>query len=100
MYDYFYNNLKRRYSENIVLLYMDADSFILEITTDEVYKDMEEDEDIYDTSNYDPNNPLFSNQNKKVIGKFKDEFGEKILSEFVGVRSKACAYKYLTRGLK
>ena len=44
---------------------------------------MKEDEDIYDTSNYDPNNPLFSNKNKKVIGKFKDELGEKILSEFV-----------------
>ena len=46
MYDYFYNNLKRRYGENIVLLYMDTDCFILEITTDDVYKDMKEDEDI------------------------------------------------------
>ena len=87
MYDYFYINLKKIYGENIVLLYMDTDSFTLEITADDVYKDMKEDEDIYDTSNYDPNNPLFSNQNKKVIGKFKDELGEKILNEFVGVRS-------------
>ena len=48
MYDYFYNNLKKRYGENIVFLYMDLDSFILKITTDDVYKDMKEDEDIYD----------------------------------------------------
>ena len=79
MYDYFYNNLKKRYGENIVLLCMDTYSFILEITTDDVYKDMKEDEDLYDASNYDPNNPLFSNKNKKVVGKFKDELGEKIL---------------------
>ena len=78
---------------------MNTDSFIQERTTDDVYKDMNEDDDIYDTSNYDPHNPLFSNKNKKVVGKFKDELGEKILSEFVGVRSKAYAYKYLTRGL-
>ena len=53
---------------------------------------------IFMTSNYDPNT-LFSNKNKKVVGKFKYELGEYILSEFVGVRSKTYAYKYLTRGL-
>ena len=31
-------------------------------------------------------------KNKKVIGKFKDELGDKIPSEFVGVRSKAYAF--------
>ena len=99
MYDYFYNNLKKRCGENILLLYMDKDSFIREINTDDVSRNMKDYEDIYDTSNYDPNNSLFSNKNKKVVGKFKDELGKKILSEFVGVRSKAYAYKYLTRGL-
>ena len=37
--------------------------------------------------------------NKNLIGKYKFELGEKIPSEFVSVRSKAYAYKYLTRGL-
>ena len=36
MYDYFYNNLKKRYGENIVLLSMDMDSLILVINTDDV----------------------------------------------------------------
>ena len=62
---------------------MDTDSFILEINAYDVYQDIKEDEDISDTINYDPNIQLFSNKNKKVIGKFKDELGEKILSEFV-----------------
>ena len=49
MYDYFCNNnLKKRSGENIVLLYVDMDSFIREIISDDVYKDMKEDEDIYD----------------------------------------------------
>ena len=55
MYDYFYNNLKKRLGENFVLLRMDSDSFLLDINTDDVEKDMKEDEDIYETSNYDPN---------------------------------------------
>ena len=33
MYDNFYNDLKKRYDENIVLLYLDTNSFILEINT-------------------------------------------------------------------
>ena len=45
MYDYFYNNLTKRYGEKIVLLSMDIDSFILEINTDDVYEDLKEDED-------------------------------------------------------
>ena len=55
-----------------MLLSMDTDSFILEITTGDIYKDMKEDEDIYDPGNYDPHNLLFSNKKKKVLGKFKD----------------------------
>ena len=31
MYDYYYNNLKSKYKDNVSLLYMDTDSFILEI---------------------------------------------------------------------
>ena len=61
-----------------ILQYVDMDSFIREITTDDVYKVMKEDEDIYDTSNYDPNSTPFSNKNKMVICKFKDKFCEKL----------------------
>ncbi len=52
MYDYYYNNLKSKYEDNVSLLYMDTDSFILEIKTSDVYEDMIDNIDIYDTSNY------------------------------------------------
>jgi len=49
---------------------------------------MKEMENYFDTSNYLEDNPLFSNANKKVIGKFKDECKGIPPIEFVGLRSK------------
>ena len=42
------------------LLYMDTDSYILEINTSDVYEDMIDNIDIYDTSNYRSGDVLFS----------------------------------------
>jgi len=50
---------------------MDSDSFLLDINTDDVEKDMKEDEDIYDTSNYDPHNPLFLNKIERLLVNLK-----------------------------
>ena len=41
MYDFFYNHLKKQYRLKCELLYTDMDSLLLEIETDDVYKDME-----------------------------------------------------------
>ena len=48
-----------------------------------------------DTSNYDRNDkrPLPIGINKKVTGKFKNELGGKIMTEFCALRAKAYAYK-------
>ncbi len=100
MYDYFYNNLRKKYQNDVNLLYMDTDSFILKINTDDVYSDMKKDINIYDTSNYSPESELFSSKNKKVIGKFKDELGGSVMSEFVGLRSKVYAYKYIVNNVE
>ena len=63
---------------------MDTDSFIMDIKTDDFYKYINRDVDKwFDTSNYDKNDdrPLKLGKNKKVIGKFKDELGGKIMTE-------------------
>ena len=54
--------------ENIQLLYMDTDSFVLSVNTKDNIKDLKILEDIFDFSNLDENHELFSNENKKVIG--------------------------------
>ena len=92
MFDFYYNTLKARYGENVRLLYTDTDSLIVHVQTDDLYKDMALNADLYDTSNYPADHPLFSTANKKIIGKFKDELGGQLLTEFVGIRPKMYSY--------
>ena len=42
---------------------------------------------MFDLSDYPLNSKFFDPVNKKVIGKMKDEFKGKIISEFVGLKS-------------
>ena len=88
MYSFYYEVLKPKYEERVRLLYTDTDSLILEVQTADLYADMKEPElvDEYDTSNFHPDHTLYSTRYKKVVGKFKDELGGKLLEEFVGLR--------------
>ena len=45
------------------LLYTDTDSFVLEVETEDYYKDMERRKELYDTSNY-PKEEQSSTQTK------------------------------------
>ena len=92
MYDFYYNTLKARYGENVRLLYTDTDSVIVKVDTEDIYADMSQNLDDYDTSNYPADHPLFSNTNKKIIGKFKDELGGKVMTEFIGIRPKMYSF--------
>ena len=95
MYEFWYDYLKPKHQDNIKLCYMDTDNlncvtWIL-IQTDDFFHDINNDVNkCFDTSNYDKNDnrPLEIGKNKKVIGKFKDELGGKILTEFVALRAK------------
>ena len=78
---------------------MDTDSFMMNIKTEDFYKDISNDvEKRFDTSNYEVDRPLPTGKNKKVIGLMKDELGGKIITEFVTVRPKT--YSYLTDDCK
>ena len=92
MFDFYYGHLKPLYGDKIRMLYTDTDSLIVHVETEDVYADMMLDSDLYDTSNYPTDHPLHSSANKKVIGKFKDELGGKIMTEFIGLRSKMYSY--------
>ena len=91
--------MKSKYGDNIKLCYMDTDSFIMNIKTEDFYKDIANDvEKRSDRSNYEVNRPLPTGKNKKVIGLMKDELGGKIIMEFVTLRPKT--YSYLTDDCK
>ena len=79
MYETYYDKLQPYFGqENIKLHYMDCDSFVLSIETQNIIKNLKNLEDLFDFSNLNKNHDLFSNKNKKVVGKFKKESPEKI----------------------
>ena len=95
MYEYWYDYLRPMYGHKIKLCYMDTDSFIIYIETEDFYKNISNDIDKwFNTSNFskDINRPLEKGKNKKVIGKFKGELGGLIMSKFCALRSKAYAF--------
>ena len=81
MYEFHYHYMKRKYSEDkLNLCYMDTDSLIYSVKTEDFYKDIAGDvEARFDTSGYVPNRPLPVGKNKKVIGLMKDELGGEIM---------------------
>ena len=93
MYEFWYDYLLPMYGENIKLCYMDTDSFIIYVKTDD---DIDK---WFDTSNYskDIDRTLEKGKNKKVVGKFKDELGGLIMSEVCILRAKT--YAFLLGGL-
>ena len=95
MYEFWCKYMKRKYVDNLKLCYMDTDSFLMHIKTEDFYEDIPDDvEKRFDTSNYEYNTPSPKGKNKKFIGLMKDELGGNIMTEFATFRPKT--YSYLT----
>ena len=59
MYECWCDYVKPKYGEKARLCYMDTDSFIFHVKTNDIYKDIAEDiEKRFDTSNYEIDRPL------------------------------------------
>ena len=95
MYEFWYDYVKNKYGNKARLCYMDTDSFVINIKTNDFYEDISQDvNERFDTSNYTFDRPLPKGINKKVIGLMKDELGGGIITEFVTLRPKT--YSYIT----
>ena len=95
MYEFWYDYIKPKYQDRAKLCYMDTDSFIIDIKTEDLYKEIADDvEKWFGTSNYskDANRPLPIDKNKKKMGFFKDELGGKIMKESVRLSGKTYSY--------
>ena len=86
MYKFWYDYVKLYYSENSKLFYMDKDSFIVYLKTDDIAEDVETRFDKFRNRQ-----TLTYRENKKVIGLVKDELDGQIIKEFVRLRAKHVA---------
>lgn len=92
MYDFHYNYIKKRYKSKAQLLFTDTDSLCYEIQTEDIYADLFQNWRLFDNSDYPKDSKYFFEDNKKVIGKFKDESPGAPIKEFVGLKSKMYSY--------
>ena len=68
MYVFWYDYVKAKYNEKGKFCYMDTDSFIDHVKTDDIYKHIADYvETRFDTFNYELENPLPKGKNKNVF---------------------------------
>ena len=78
---------------DVELLFTDTDSLNYEIKSENIYEEFFKWKDLFDFSNYSKYSKFFTETNKKVISKTKDESGGVIVIEFVGLKSKMHSLK-------
>ena len=85
-----------KYGDNLQLCYMDTDSLVYRIKTEDFYADITDDvEERFDTSGCCDNHPLPVGMNKKVIGLMKNELRSAIMTEFVALRPELYSFRQL-----
>ena len=87
MYDFHYNYILKKYP-HAQLLFTDTDSLCYRIETEDIYSDFLRDRELFDNSDYPSHSKFYFAENKKVIGKFKDETAGVTIREFIGLKSK------------
>ena len=95
MYDFHYNFIHKHFEGQYKLLFTDTDSlcYSIDCTIDRYNQICKDNIDRFDNNEYSKDHPLYNADNKKVIGKFKDECGSNEMSEFVGLRSKLYSFE-------
>ena len=92
MYAYYFDVLKEAFGSRIKLLYTDTDSFVLELKTDNLLRDLNAISHTLDTSNFIKSghylSELYSRQFTSELFYFKSEVGSDEILAFVAIRSK------------
>ena len=87
MFEIWYDYANPKCDEEAKLCYMDTESFIVYIKTDDTYKVIAENvETRFDPSDYELDKPLPKENKKELIRLMQDELGGKIMIKFVGWR--------------
>ena len=100
MYQFWYDHLKNKYKDKVELVYTDTDSLIIQVQTDDIYKDMFEDKNLYDFSEYPKDHPNYDMTNKKALGTFKDEMKSLVITEFIGLKPKMYSFNFIENNIE
>ena len=84
-YKFWYDFVKKK-CRNPKLLFTDTDSLCFE-TEEDFYETMLEHKELFDLSNFPTDSKYFCNDNKKVPGKMKDDYGGTAILEFIGPKT-------------
>lgn len=94
MYKFFYEILRPYYGDSgVSLLYSDTDSLALEVKTFNIITDLQVLSDNMDFSNLDKNHVLYSNANKALLFKFKEEFALQPIARLCALKSKCYSFE-------
>ena len=88
MYKFYYDFLKQK-CEDVKLLYIDTDSFIIEVIGENFDDIMLENNIFFDLSNFYKKSKNYCGENKKVPRKMKNQYGGKVILEFEAPKSKS-----------
>ena len=83
-----YDLMKKKYGDNIRLLFTDSDSLMVEACTNDFYQQMWARKEEVDLASYPKSSPFYYPTNNKLGGKFKDEASGQSISEFGGLKPK------------
>lgn len=100
MYRLFYDTLRPAFggSDNVDLVYMDTDAYILDVKVPDIYSTLKTTmSELMDFSDYPADHSCFSTENKKVVGKLKDETKSIPIKQVVALRPKLYSLSYGSR---
>ena len=92
MHEFWYDNVKQKYGENVNLCYMDTDNFVVHVKTDDIYKNIGENiKTRFDTSNFELDRPLPKRKILKSVWTNEGRIRWKIHERICWIKSKNIA---------
>ena len=85
--DFHYNYIKQKYPDS-TLSFTNIDFLRYQIQMVNMYEDFYAEKKLFNFSGYEKESPFYIDENKKVIGKMKDELNGEVIEKMVGLRAK------------
>ena len=87
--------MKNKYGDKIRVFFIDTDSLMYDVCTNDYYQDVWARKEEYDLASYPKSSSFYDPTNNNVVGKFKDESTGPPISEFERLKPKMDSYQNL-----